>query len=84
MGVDELVVAGFILILLGFSLLIIGSLLKARGSAEVESGGVIVIGPIPIIFGSSDRAAVIAAVLGLVIMILVFIMMIYFRRVYGV
>ena len=84
MGVDELVVAGFIFILLGFSLLIIGSLLKARGSAEVESGGVIVIGPIPIIFGSSGRAAVLAAVLGLVIMILVFVMMIYFRRMYGV
>jgi len=84
MSVDELVFAGFILIVLGFSVLVIGVLLKARGSGEVESGGVIVIGPIPIIFGSSGRAAVLAAVLGLIIMVLVFVMMLYFRRLYGV
>ncbi len=71
-GYSWLVVAGFLLIFLGVILVFLGVFLQALqgGSGEAEAGGVVVIGPIPIIVGTSGRAAVAAAVLGLVIMLL--------------
>jgi len=50
----ELLSIGFILVFVGFVVLIIGGILMAlRSGGEVEGGGVIFIGPIPIVWGSS-------------------------------
>ena len=44
---------------LGFLLVIAGSIIQGtgRGEAEVKGGGVVFIGPIPIVFGSDSRYA---------------------------
>lgn len=64
MDVDQLVPAGIVLILLGFVLVLAGSVLSG-GETDAEAGGVLFIGPVPVVFGSSNRMAGIAAVLGI-------------------
>ncbi|MCW4023821.1 MAG: DUF131 domain-containing protein [Candidatus Bathyarchaeota archaeon] len=59
--------AGLILIFVGFAVVIISSLLSSAGSGSV--GGVILIGPIPIVFGSGPDAGWLVLI-GVVITIL--------------
>lgn len=67
---EELVLAGIALILLGFILVFIGTLLSAfSGEADVEGGGVIMIGPIPIVFGTG-RGVTLAMILAVLLMVL--------------
>jgi len=56
-----------------------GSTQKARGKPQrsVRGGGVVLIGPIPIIFGSDPKTAVVLVILALIIMVAA-IIMIYF------
>lgn len=81
--VDILISTGIVLILLGF-LLVMTGILRAfhHGIAEpekenrderVKGGGVILIGPIPIVFGSDRRYASIAMVLAIILMIVALI-----------
>ncbi|MCE4600259.1 MAG: DUF131 domain-containing protein [Desulfurococcales archaeon] len=66
-----LVWLGLLLVFLGFILIFAGLVFEAIGSGgRVEGGGVVIIGPIPIVFGTSGRAALLAAVLGVVLMVL--------------
>ncbi len=67
----DIIKLGFALIIAGFALLFIGSFLSA-GNAGF--GGLIMIGPIPVVFGTSPEMAVIAMALGLVMMLLYFIL----------
>ena len=60
-----LLTLGIALVLLGFALIAIASLL----SRESEFGGVVLIGPFPIIFGSSARAAALAIAMVLFILL---------------
>ncbi|NJE85509.1 DUF131 domain-containing protein [Thermococcus sp. CX2] len=64
-----LIALGMGMIFLGFFLVFIGTLLSVGGEAEVEGGGVIMIGPIPIVFGTG-RGATLAMVLAVVLMVL--------------
>ncbi|MCE4625042.1 MAG: DUF131 domain-containing protein [Desulfurococcales archaeon] len=81
---ESLVGLGFIVVMLGVFLIIVGVILAAmhggEGKGEGEVGGVIIIGPIPIVFGSSGRAAIIAALLGALLMVLAIAFMIIARR----
>ncbi|WP_440059791.1 TIGR00304 family membrane protein [Thermogladius sp. 4427co] len=71
-----IVLLGFLISLIGFLLVAIGAITEKRGEKkDVEAGGVLIIGPIPIIFGTSKRTALISAVIGLVL-IVVFIILI--------
>ncbi|WP_297476738.1 DUF131 domain-containing protein [Thermococcus sp.] len=64
-----LIGAGMALILVGFLLVFIGTLVAASsGSGDVEGGGVIMIGPIPIVFGTNRNAATLAMVLAIILM----------------
>ena len=68
----ELYYAGIALIMLGIIIMVIGmmlTILRGRGG-EVE-GGVVLIGPIPIVIGTSSR--VIKAMLIVTIIMMVFI-----------
>lgn len=56
---------GYALIALGFVTLIVGAIM-----AGGEFGGFVMIGPIPVAFGSSPQMTVIAMCLGLIIMLL--------------
>ncbi len=69
----DLLVFGILLILAGFIVIFVSVLLEALKSAkdaEVKGGGVVMIGPIPIIFGSDTKWATIAIVLALTLLIL--------------
>ncbi len=66
----NIIKSGIILILVGFALVLIGALLSA---SNVTFGGLIMIGPIPIAFGSSPEITVVAMVIGLLLMLMFFI-----------
>ncbi len=88
MSGEGLIGLGIVLVILGIILLLVGILISAlsgtsRGEEsgeKTEVGGVVIIGPIPIIFGSSGKAALMAAVLGTVIMILAIILYVMARQ----
>ncbi|ASJ06256.1 TIGR00304 family membrane protein [Thermococcus pacificus] len=66
-----LILTGMALILIGFLLVFIGTLVSALGGeSDVEGGGVIMIGPIPIVFGTNRGAAGAAMVLAIILMAL--------------
>lgn len=62
---------GLSLILIGFALVLVGAVLSA---SDVTFGGLIMIGPIPIAFGSSPGITVAAMIIGLLLMIMFFIL----------
>jgi len=74
-----LIGAGIALILIGFLLVLIGTLISAFGEGDVEGGGVIMIGPIPIVFGTG-RGATLAMVLAVILMALWVIGALLMRR----
>lgn len=66
---------GIALIILGFSLVAIGMMRSVQEEypsykEKVKGGGVILIGPIPIVFGSDKRYALLLMVLAVVLMLL--------------
>lgn len=71
---------GFITILIGIVLIIIGSVISvmrapSQKNMEVEAGGVVFIGPIPIIFGTNKQIAWYMLVTAVVLAILMIIML---------
>jgi len=75
----KIITLGFILVLAGVLLIIIGMLSMAyhticrseaeEGETTVRGGGVIMIGPIPIIFGTDVGALKVVMILALLLMI---------------
>jgi len=65
-----LIFAGIIITILGIFLVFFGSLKSQNMRSEVRGGGVVLIGPFPIIFGTDKQSAIFAAVLGLIILLL--------------
>ncbi len=66
----DLIRSGIFLILIGFALVFAGTLLS---SGNTGFGGLVMIGPIPIAFGSSPTMTVVAMVIGLLIMMVFWI-----------
>ncbi len=71
----DLTIVGLAVILLGFVLLVLASISSSRSEegekgGRVRGGGVVMIGPIPIIFGSDARWASVAIVLAIVLLAL--------------
>ncbi|MEM4140619.1 MAG: DUF131 domain-containing protein [Nitrososphaeria archaeon] len=62
-------ILGFILIFIGIILSIFTKITSREGEAKVEGGGVVLIGPIPIAFGTSGKWVVIALILALALML---------------
>jgi uncharacterized protein (TIGR00304 family) len=61
-----MLIVAFLLILMGFILLSLG------GEREVRGGGVLIIGPLPIIFGTDQRVAKGLIILALILTIVTF------------
>lgn len=61
---------GVVLIIIGFMAVFIGIIFSAQNA---NIGGLIMIGPIPIAFGTSPELTIIAMILGILLMILFFI-----------
>lgn len=71
----DIFAAGFLLIFIGMLLLIVGALaagLKGK-DAEVRGGGVLLIGPFPIIFGSDPQAAKTVIILAILLILVAFL-----------
>jgi uncharacterized protein (TIGR00304 family) len=64
---------GLLLALAGFALAIVAifvTILKsARGTGKVRGGGIVMIGPVPIVFGTDKESARILILLAIVLMI---------------
>ena len=71
---------GFGLILVGVLLLIVAGILATmRKSGKTKTAGVVIIGPIPIIFGSDKKTAKTLMVFGIVLTVTVIVaMLIYY------
>jgi uncharacterized protein (TIGR00304 family) len=63
----ELILLGIVLIILGMFILML-SLWRA-GEGRGEAGGVVIVGPVPIVFGTSQRVAAMVTVLAIVLMV---------------
>ena len=61
----ELILLGIVLIILGMFILML-SLWRA-GEGRGEAGGVVIVGPVPIVFGTSQRVAATVTVLAVVL-----------------
>jgi len=61
---------GAILIIIGLAVVFIGTVFSAK---KTNIGGLIMIGPIPIVFGTSPESAILAMILGVLLMILFFV-----------
>jgi uncharacterized protein (TIGR00304 family) len=71
----DLVAAGMLLIIAGFAVVMVSMVTREGGSkTEVKGGGVIMVGPIPIIFGSDAKWASVAIVLALVLILVYFLL----------
>lgn len=71
---QALAAVGFALILIGMMLIFL-SVLMSKGDGKVEGGGVVIIGPVPIVFGTSITWAIVAMVLAIILMVLAIILM---------
>jgi uncharacterized protein (TIGR00304 family) len=72
-----LVAIGIMLLILGFFLIVSGMMRSANESAgipnkerNIKGGGVILIGPVPIVFGTDKKYALLFVVLAIVLMLL--------------
>ncbi|MFZ3168144.1 MAG: DUF131 domain-containing protein [Candidatus Methanoperedens sp.] len=65
----KLIKTGIILILIGFAMVFIGTIVSSQ---KTNIGGLIMIGPIPIAFGTSPEITVIAMLIGVILMLLMF------------
>ncbi len=71
--VFDLVTTGVLLVFVGFGMILIATIFSARSSSEkggVKGGGVIMIGPIPIIFGSDAKWTTIGLALAIALSVL--------------
>ncbi len=71
---ETLIFIGIAAVIIGILLVFIGTTLLSSGKGEnnpkVSSGGVILIGPIPIIFGN-DKSMISVAVVGAIILMII-------------
>ena len=71
MNASLLITAGIIVIFLGVILIFIGTALQSTSkTSEVHTGGVILIGPIPIIFGNDKGLIITGIIFAIIIMVL--------------
>jgi uncharacterized protein (TIGR00304 family) len=74
-----LVFAGLALILVAVVWLFARS---SRGKGSVKGGGVVVIGPVPIIFGTDKESVKIILVLSIILVALLLVLMIFSYRIF--
>jgi len=67
---QKLIIVGLVIVLVGFGLMVLG----AAGQGNSSVGGVVFIGPFPIVFGSGPSGAslaILSVIIGAVMLILV-------------
>ena len=76
----DLVTTGVLLVFLGFGIIFIATILSSRTSSEkgeIKGAGVVMIGPIPIIFGSDAKWTSIAVALAIALLLLSLLLTFY-------
>jgi uncharacterized protein (TIGR00304 family) len=71
----ELILLGIVLIILGMFILML-SLWRA-GEGRGEAGGVVIVGPVPIVFGTSQRIAATVMVLAIALTVVVLLLFLF-------
>lgn len=66
-----LLVAGFAAVLVGVLLLVLSALRAGGGESRVEGGAVLVVGPFPIVIGTSERATKTLVILAIALTLVV-------------
>lgn len=75
MNASTLLIAGIIAIFLGIILIFVGTMLQSTSkTTEAHTGGVILIGPIPIIFGNDKSLIITGMIFAIIIMVLYYIL----------
>jgi uncharacterized protein (TIGR00304 family) len=70
-----LATAGVLFVLVGFAVAVLSMFFSGSGTkTELKGGGVVMIGPIPIIFGSDAKWASVAIALAMVLILVYFIL----------
>ena len=65
-----LIQVGLILVFVGLGVIVVSMVSQTKSGGEVKGGGVVLVGPIPIVFGSDAKWATIAIVLAIVLILL--------------
>lgn len=77
---NTVILAGIAVVVLGILIIFVGTVLQATKSTgetqtgEVQAGGVVMIGPIPIIFGTNKNITVVSIVLAIILMIVAYLL----------
>lgn len=73
---------GIVITIIGILLIILSMFLSTEKESEskIEYGGVLIIGPLPIVFGNRTKSAIIALILAIVLTILSIILFIITTR----
>jgi uncharacterized protein (TIGR00304 family) len=75
---DSLILMGLVALILGMVLIFLGTALQTTGKPEkeekVSTGGIVLIGPIPIIFGNDKNMIIIAIFAAIIIIILSYLL----------
>jgi len=75
---NSLIFIGIAAIILGMILIFLGTALqstsKTENEVQVKTGGIVLIGPIPIIFGNDKNMVIIAIIAAIIIIILSYIL----------
>ena len=75
MNTSFLIIAGIIVVFVGIILIFVGSISQSTSkNTEVHTGGIILIGPIPIIFGNDKSLIITGIIFAIVIMVLYYIL----------
>ncbi|MCD6483252.1 MAG: DUF131 domain-containing protein [Candidatus Aenigmarchaeota archaeon] len=73
----DLISAGLLLVFIGIILMVASMIYEGfkRREVKVEGGGVVFIGPIPIVFGTNEKMVYVSIVIALMILIYILISM---------
>jgi TIGR00304 family protein len=79
---NTILIAGIAVVILGMLLIFVGTALQSGSkTGEVKTGGVILIGPIPIIFGTDKGLVITAVILAIVLMVVAYLL--FYRHLFG-
>jgi uncharacterized protein (TIGR00304 family) len=79
LGISSVADLGVLLIIVGFVLALVAMILLAarssRGSGQTRGAGLILVGPIPIVFGTDRQSVKVVMILAIVLILLVLVIM---------
>ena len=73
----DLVSLGILVVVIGIALVFVGTLSQAKGKTKVEGGGIIFIGPFPLIGGATSERAFYILIAVSIIFFIIFILLNY-------